>query len=125
MKPHHEHAAPSKAVKGRAPVSCDIGPTNGGVRVRLDGTSDVTKGDVIRRLVFLWNMHEGIPIEVLEAGAVRSFYNSVHALIDAFDKGTPGAAFEAVAAVKAAWAAIAVEPTADGKRANCPCSEKA
>jgi hypothetical protein len=114
----------AKGTKGRAGVSADIGSL---IRVRLDGGNTQQKVDTIKRLVVLWNMHEGIPTGVLEAGAVRAFYDATQALVDALDAESVdfAAVLEASRVVSAKWAAITIELTPDGRRAECSCSEAA
>lgn len=121
MKPHHLHAAPAGGSKTRGPVSFDIGRN---VRVRLDGGTDKEKVAFVYRLCFLWNMHEGIPIEVLEAGAIRKFNDAVQKLLDAVATGTHSETSKAAKAVEKAWDNIKIEYTKDGRRADCSCSEK-
>lgn len=109
MKLHHIHAAPAKS-----DISMDIGS----VRIRLDGGDWKTKKSVIHRLAFLWNMHDGIPMDVLESGAIRKFNDTVQEMIDAFPKT------KEAKKVSKAWDAIRIEYTKDGRRAHCDCAEK-
>lgn len=120
MKPHHVHAALSGGTKARAPVSLDIGRD---CRVRLDCGDDSAKPTIARRLAVVWNMHEGIPTEVLEAGAVRRFYDAVGDLLRALATTRDLEIKARVGTVVSAWESIAIEPTADGRRAECACSE--
>ena len=120
MKPHHLHAAPAGSGSKRGAVSFDIGRN---VRVRLDGGTDKEKVAYVYRLCFLWNMHEGIPIEVLESGAIRKFNDAVQALLDAVPADRPSVS-KAAKAVEKAWDAIKIEYTKDGRRADCSCSER-
>lgn len=120
MKPHHLHAAPAGGSKKRGSVSFDIGKN---VRVRLDGGTDAEKVAYVYRLCFLWNMHEGIPIEVLESGAIRKFNDAVESLLFAVNNNTPNLK-PAARAVEEAWDRIRIEYTKDGRRADCSCSEK-
>ena len=121
-KLHHLHAELARGTKQRAAVSFDIGDA---ARVRLDGTKDADKVAIARRLTVLWNMHEGIPTEVLEGGAVREFYDAVEELVQVVRKGSRTEWLAAAASVEAKWTAITIEPTAKGKRADCSCSEDA
>lgn len=117
MKTHHIHAAPS-ADKNDAPVSFDVGPA----RVRLEGGTRDERAEIVRRAVVTWNMHEGIPTDVLEEGRVRAFYDAVQALLNCLEASH----WEGVEArrVRQAWEAVTIEFTADGRRAECECSEK-
>ena len=120
---HHLHAAMAGGTKQRAAVSLDIGSV---ARVRLDCGKDDMKPLIARRIAVLWNMHEGIPTEVLEAGAVRAFYSAVQALCDRLSEPQVdfAAALAAAKEVEAKWSAITIEPC-NGKRADCSCSEAA
>jgi hypothetical protein len=120
-KLHHLHAGLAGGTKGRGAVSLDIGPN---VRVRLD-TSREDKTAIVTRIATLWNMHEGIATETLASGAVRKFYDAVEALTAALRTSGDLEARARAATVEAAWEAIAIERTADGKRAHCDCSEAA
>jgi hypothetical protein len=120
MKPHHLHAAPAGSSK-RGSVSFDIGRN---VRVRMDGGTDKEKVAYVHRLCFLWNMHEGIPIDVLESGAIRKFNDAVQGRLDAVATGTHSETSRAAKAVEKAWDEIKIEYTKDGRRADCSCSEK-
>lgn len=121
---HHLHAQLASGTKARAPVSMDIGLD---VRVRLDGGEDARKTEIVRRLTVLWNMHEGIPTAVLEAGAIRQFYDATNALCGllAADPLDFAAVLSAAQEVERKWGAITIEPTCHGKRAHCGCSEAA
>lgn len=125
LKLHHLHAAPASSG-----MSFDLGPL---ARVRYDGGDATDKRDITQRLAVLWNMHEGIPTEVLEAGRVREFYDAVHELVTEVNAAVEVVGDINVEAtqlkqlaekVSKAWEAITIEPTADGRRANCKCSEK-
>jgi len=124
MKPHHIHAAPTDGGK-RGAVSFDLGLD---VRVRMDGGTTEEKVAYVRRFCFLWNMHEGIPIEVLESGAVRTLFDETQKLIDVvlcLPKMAKYSRYRKQAeAVSKAWDAIKIEYTKDGRRADCSCSEK-
>ena len=124
MKSHHLHAAPAGGGK-RGSVSFDIGKN---VRVRMDGGTDKEKIAFVYRLCFLWNMHEGIPIEVLESGAVRALFDEVQSLIDkvmCLPKTAKYSSYRKQAeATSKAWDAIKIEYLKDGRRADCSCSEK-
>ena len=117
---HHLHIALAQGTRKRAAVSADIGPH---IRIRLDGGTDAEKAAAVLRLAVLWNMHEGIPTPVLESGAVRHFYDAVQALLDVAREHP--ALLPAVVKTEAAWSAITIEPTKDGRRAECNCSERA
>lgn len=119
---HHLHAEAAQGNKKRAPVSLDIGLSS---RVRLDGPEEV-KPEIIKRLELLWNMHEGIPTDVLESGAIRHFYDTTNTLCSllAADPLDFAAVLTAAREVEAKWAAITIE-SCNGKRAACGCSEVA
>ena len=120
---HHLHAAPAGAMSKRGSVSFDIGE----MRLRIEGGDDEQKRDLVRRAVHVWNQHEGIPTSVLEAGAVRAFYDAVQALLNlAFAESIDFAALLAAArTVESRWGGITIELTKDGRRAECPCTESA
>jgi len=124
MKPHHLHAAPTGGGK-RGSVSFDIGKS---VRVRMDGGTDKEKVAFVYRLCFLWNMHEGIPIDVLESGAVRKLFDEVQSLIDkvmCLPKTAKYSSYRKQAeAASKAWDALKIDYMKDGRRANCSCSER-
>lgn len=123
---HHLHAAASQTTGARAAVSFDIGPD---MRVRLDAGDASAKPEAIRRLVLLWNMHEGIPTDVLEAGAIRQVFDAFGELLAQLEADHGHSVLfssrvlqHAKAAVKA-WEAVQVDHTPDGHRAACDCSE--
>jgi hypothetical protein len=120
-KLHHLHAGLAGAGSKRGAVSLDIGSD---IRVRLD-TGREDKTAIVERIAQLWNMNEGIATETLASGVVRKFYDAVQELVDAVRTNGDLEIRARGATVEAAWAAIAIEYTADGKRAHCDCSEAA
>lgn len=118
---HHMHAQLAGGGK-RGSVSFDIGD----MRWRCDGGTEEQKQEAVKRLAFCWNMNEGRPTASLEMGVEREFFDAVQALVDALN--APSLDFALIAAltvaVSASWEkAVVVELTADGRRAECPCSE--
>jgi hypothetical protein len=73
-------------------------------------------------------MHEGIPIDVLESGAVRKLFDEMQRLIDltlCLPKTRKYSAIRKQAAeVSKAWDGIRIDYLRDGRRADCSCSEK-
>ena len=121
IAPHHMHAGLAGHTKSRGAVSLDIGRDT---RVRLD-TSREDKTEICTRIAVLWNMHEGIPTSVLESGAIRAFYDAAQPLLESLKHHGDLELRARAATVSAAWERITVEPTEDGKRAHCDCSEAA
>lgn len=117
------HRLHAHAVSGKGGRSFELG----GWRWRPDGAGTADPRAVARRAVFVWNMAEGIPTAALEAGAVRQFYEAVGDLLDAVaasgQAGVPSSIAAAAAKVSAAWDAHRFDFT-DGRRADCPCSER-
>lgn len=108
---HRIHAAPSTGTR------VDIGV----VAWRPEGGTLEERREQGRRLVFVWNMAEGVPTHALEAGAVRDFYSAAIDLLEAVEGA--GAFPELAAKLSAAYAAHHLDTT-DGRLHDCPaCTE--
>ena len=113
-KPHRIHAAPSKG------NSFDLG----GWRWRPDGDGlMVDKAAIAYRIAFTWNLAEGIPLEALQAGCVREFYDRALALADLVLHRRRGAAAKA-REVLAAYEAHRFDLTG-GTLTDCRCNAEA
>jgi hypothetical protein len=79
------------------------------------------------RLVFAWNMSEGIPTPVLEAGAVRDMWAAAAALLEALE--APAWDFAqvqaAARAARVAFDAVTIELTPEGRPPQPPVSRTA
>jgi hypothetical protein len=74
---HRVHAAPAS---GRGGCSLDIGP----LRWRGEGGDQETKRELAYRLAVCWNVAEGWPTDVLEAGVLRSVEDGLVQLLELF-----------------------------------------
>ena len=81
MKLHRIHAE----VSGSG-FSFDLGS----MRWRADGGTLAERKAAATRLVFAYNMAEGVPTKALEAGCVGNFYCATRALIEWLEQHTPG-----------------------------------
>lgn len=99
-------------------VSFDVGPA----RWRPEGRT--ASREVLRamayRLVFCWNMNEGVRTEKLEDGVVARFYDLALELAEAA-KGRKGRLGELAAKVLACYDEFEVEL---GAAAKCPCAHR-
>lgn len=130
-KLHHIHMALADGVKKSRAVAADVDS----FRIRLEGGNESRdrRADVIERIVWLWNAHDGIPTEAFKAGKVRTHSDAELALLDVIERmrqspahGLPGEVIEAAEKLRAARITNDIDWTEDGRRTACPapaCSE--
>lgn len=121
---HHIHMALADGTKNTRAVSADIED----FRIRLEGGARDRdrRADVIERICWLWNAHDGIPTESFKTGRVRQHSDAELELLEVIERmrqspahGLPGEVIEAAEKLRAARITNDIDWTADGRRTTC------